>query len=152
GSIPEGAPPMAMWNSYVWVDSADDTASKVRDAGGTVLMEPFDIPEAGRMAVFADPERAAFMVWQAGQHTGTQVGNEPGAVKFTVPHTRNLEAAKPFYKAVLGWDVLVLDGGAEFWSLPGYGEHIASFTPGFKEMVADSGVPGFENVVAGIVH
>ena len=36
GSIPEGAPPMAMWNTYVWVDSADETASKVRDAGGRV--------------------------------------------------------------------------------------------------------------------
>src|SRR5438874_4912113 len=29
GSIPEGAPPMAMWNTYVWVDSANQTASKV---------------------------------------------------------------------------------------------------------------------------
>jgi uncharacterized protein len=26
GSIPEGAPPMAMWNTYVWVESADETA------------------------------------------------------------------------------------------------------------------------------
>ena len=34
GSIPEGAPPVATWNTYVWVDSADETASKVRDAGG----------------------------------------------------------------------------------------------------------------------
>ena len=30
GSIPEGAPPMAMWNTYVWVESADETAAKVR--------------------------------------------------------------------------------------------------------------------------
>ena len=37
GSIPEAAPPTAMWNTYVWVDSADETASKVRDAGGTVV-------------------------------------------------------------------------------------------------------------------
>ena len=27
GSIPEGGPPMAMWNTYFWVDSADETAS-----------------------------------------------------------------------------------------------------------------------------
>ena len=26
---PRGAPPLAMWNTYVWVDSADETASKV---------------------------------------------------------------------------------------------------------------------------
>jgi hypothetical protein len=65
GSIPESAPPQAMWNSYVWVDSADQTAEKVREAGGSVVMEPFDVMDAGRMAVFTDPEGAALCVWQA---------------------------------------------------------------------------------------
>ena len=65
GSIPEGAPPIAMWNTYIWVESADQTAAKVRDAGGKVLTEPFDVMDSGRMAVFADPEGAAFCVWQA---------------------------------------------------------------------------------------
>src|SRR6266498_253271 len=54
GSIPEGAPQMATWNTYVWVGSADGTAAKVLDAGGTVVMDPFDVMDAGRMAVFAD--------------------------------------------------------------------------------------------------
>src|SRR5919109_394344 len=53
GSIPEGAPQMATWNTYVQVDSADDAATKVREAGGKTLMEPFDVMDAGRMAVFA---------------------------------------------------------------------------------------------------
>jgi uncharacterized protein len=48
---------VAMWNSYVWVDSADDAAAKVRDAGGGVSTEPFDVMDAGRMAVFSDPRR-----------------------------------------------------------------------------------------------
>ncbi|MGH2823059.1 MAG: VOC family protein, partial [Thermoleophilaceae bacterium] len=39
-SIPEAAPPMAMWNTYFWIDSADEAASKVRDAGGRALREP----------------------------------------------------------------------------------------------------------------
>ena len=34
GSRPRGAPQEATWNTYVWVDSADETASEVRDAGG----------------------------------------------------------------------------------------------------------------------
>src|ERR671918_1421045 len=49
-SIPEAAPPMAMWNTYVWVESADDTASKVRDGGGGIAMEPIDVMDSGRMA------------------------------------------------------------------------------------------------------
>jgi uncharacterized protein len=78
GSIPEAAPPVAMWNTYVAVESADDTASKVRDAGGGAVMEPFDVMDAGRMAVFTDPEGAAFLVWQAKQLKGAQIVNEPG--------------------------------------------------------------------------
>ena len=49
GSQPEGGPPMAVWNTYIWVESADQTASKVAAAGGTVLTEPFDVMEAGRI-------------------------------------------------------------------------------------------------------
>ncbi len=33
-SRPEGGPAGATWNTYIWVDSADETASKVLDAGG----------------------------------------------------------------------------------------------------------------------
>src|SRR5215470_11224815 len=56
----EGAPPMATWNSYIWVDDADATAAKVHEAGGTVLADPFDVEEAGRMAVVADRDGAVF--------------------------------------------------------------------------------------------
>src|SRR5215469_14654338 len=38
GSIAEGAPAMATWNTYVWVDSADETAAKIQAAGGAALM------------------------------------------------------------------------------------------------------------------
>ena len=46
-----GGPPMAAWNTYVCVDSADETAQRVREAGGQVLADPFDVMEAGRIAV-----------------------------------------------------------------------------------------------------
>ena len=75
GSIPEAAPPMAMWNTYVWVESADETASNVRAAGGAVVMEPFDIMNFGRMAVLTDPEGAAFSVWQPKEHRGARIVN-----------------------------------------------------------------------------
>ena len=58
GSQAQGAPQPAVWNTYIWVDDADETAAKVREAGGTVIMEPGDVGESGRMAVFADPEGA----------------------------------------------------------------------------------------------
>ena len=151
-SISEGAPPMALWNTYVWVDSADDTASKVREAGGNVVMEPADVMDAGRMAVFADLEGAVFCVWQANRHKGARVVNEHGALNFNSLNTRDPAAAKSFYGSVFGWETLTLDGGAEMWTLPGYGDYLERDTPGLRKMVAEAGAPeGFVDVVASIM-
>jgi predicted enzyme related to lactoylglutathione lyase len=142
---------MAVWNTYVWVESADETAAKVRDAGGSVLSEPFDVMDAGRMAVFADPEGAVICVWQANMHKGAQIVNEHGAVNFNGLNTRDVATAKSFYGSVFGWTTLSLPGGAEMWTLPGYGDYLETFTPGLREQVAAVGGPqGFEDVVASI--
>jgi predicted enzyme related to lactoylglutathione lyase len=151
GSIPEGAPPMAMWNTYIWVQSADATAAKVREAGGKTLMEPFDVMDSGRMAVFADPEGAVFCVWQANKHRGARVVNEHGSLNFNNLNTREVAGARAFYRAVFGWQTLTLDGGAEMWTLPGYGDHLERATPGLRKQVEEFGAdPGFIDVVASI--
>ena len=151
GSIPEGAPRAAMWNTYIWVESADETASEVLDAGGKALMEPFDVMDAGRMAVFADPEGAMFCVWQAKEHKGARIVNEAGSLNFNGLHTRDVEGAKSFYGAVFGWRTLTLEGGAQMWTLPGYGDHLEHGSPGLRKQMAEMGAPaGFEDVVASI--
>ena len=151
GSIPAGAPQMATWNSYVWVDSADEAASKILDAGGSVLMEPFDVMDAGRMALAVDPEGAAFCVWQAGRHRGAGIVNEPGSLNFNNLNTRDPERAKAFYGAVFGWQTLSLVGGFEMWTLPGYGDHLEEINPGTRARMAELDAPtGFEDVVASL--
>ena len=150
GSIPEAAPPVAAWNTYIWVESADDAAAKARDAGGGAVMEPFDVMDSGRMAVLTDPEGAAFCVWEARQHKGARIVNEHGSLNFNGLATRDVEAAKAFYGAVFGWRTLALDAG-EMWTLPGYGDHLELLTPGMREGMAEMGAPeGFEDVVASI--
>ena len=151
-SPPAGQPPHATWNTYVWVESADETAEKVRAAGGKVLDEPFDVMEAGRMAVFADPEGAVFCAWEPGRHRGARVVNEAGSLNYNDLNTRDVAAAKEFYGAVFGWEVLEMDGGFNAWALPGYGEFLDELNPGTVERMATMGAPkGFENVVASIV-
>ena len=146
---PDG-PSTPYWNTYIQVDSADETAAKVRDAGGRVVMEAMDVMDAGRMAVFADPEGAVFSVWQPARHKGSGVVNEHGAVVFNGLNTRDLEGAKDFYGYVFGWRTLAL-GDAEVWRLPGYGDHLEKNDPGLRERMADIGaVEGFEDVVAAI--
>jgi predicted enzyme related to lactoylglutathione lyase len=150
GSTPPGAPPMAQWNTYVWVDSADQTATKARDAGGAVAMEPFDVMEAGRMAVLTDPEGAAFCVWQAKANKGAKVVNEHGSLNFNGLATRDPEGAKAFYGAVFGWKTLPLPAG-EMWTLPGYGDHLEERSPGLRGQMAQMGAPeGFIDVVAAL--
>jgi predicted enzyme related to lactoylglutathione lyase len=148
GSLPDGAPQTAAWNTYIWVDSADETASRVRDAGGGVAMEPFDVTDAGRMAVFTDLEGAAFCVWQARQHKGARVVNEPGALVFNGLNTRDVERAKSFYGSVFGWRTQTF--GGEMWTLPAYGDHLERDNPGFRKQTAEFGAAGFEEVVASI--
>jgi predicted enzyme related to lactoylglutathione lyase len=152
GSIAEGAPQRAMWNTYFWVDSADETASKVRDAGGDVVTEPLDVaPDAGRMAVFTDPEGAAFRVWQAKENRGAQIVNEPGSWNLNGLNTRDVEGAKSFYGSVFGWQTITLDGGAEMWTMPGFGDFLERDNPDLRKQMAEADAPkGFEDVVGTI--
>jgi predicted enzyme related to lactoylglutathione lyase len=148
---PEGAPPQAAWNTYIWVDSAYDATSRVVAAGGQVLMEPFDVMTAGRMAVFADPEGAAFRVWEAREHKGARVVNEAGSLNFNDLNTRDVSGAKSFYGSVFGWETLGLGDGAQMWTLPGYAEFLELSDPGLRQRMAEVGAPeGFADVVAAI--
>src|SRR5213079_2776240 len=149
-AMPPGAPPQAVWNTYIRVESADDAAARVREAGGRVLPEPFDVFDAGRMGVFADPEGAVFCVWQPGSHRGSAAVNEHGAVNFNNLHADDVEAARAFYGAVFGWTTI--DAGSPMWALPGYGDHLEELNPGLRAGMKQMGAPeGFENVVATIL-
>ena len=152
-AIPEAAPPTATWNTYFWVDSADEAMSKVRDAGGGVVREPFDFADACRMAIFTDPEGAAFGVWEAKDHKGAQLVNDPGALVFNNLNTRDVEGARSFYRSVFGWQTGPIGGGAEGWTLPGYGDWLErEHHPNLRTQMAAAGAPeGFEDVVASIV-
>ena len=151
GSQPEGADGPAAWNTYVWVDSADETAARVADAGGSVVMEPFDVSDAGRMAVFADPAGASFCVWQAKAGRGAQIVNEPGSWNFSGLHTSDPDRAKAFYGAVFGWETTDQPDGTAFWLLLAYGDHLEERDPGLRERMKGVGAPDrFEDTVAAL--
>jgi uncharacterized protein len=118
-----GAPLVPVWDTYIWVESADDTVARVTDAGGSVIMEPFDLLDAARTGVFADPAGAVFGVWQPGEHRGAQLVNEPGAWSMSQLNTPDPEGSKAFYGAVFGWETDTFDmgeGEITLWRVPGY--------------------------------
>jgi predicted enzyme related to lactoylglutathione lyase len=143
-------PSPATWNSYVWVEDADATAAKVREAGGTVVSEPFDVMDAGRMAACTDREGALFFLWQPGRHRGATLVNEPGTLNFNNLNSRDPDAARAFYGAVFGWDLLELGPTGAMWALPAYGDFLEERTPGLRARMAEMGAPErFAEVVAG---
>ncbi|HEX2128031.1 MAG TPA: VOC family protein [Solirubrobacterales bacterium] len=107
------------WTTYVWVDDADETAARVEDAGGTVLAEPFDSLDGGRMTIVADREGATIGAWHPGEHRGAELVNEPGAWAMSSLSSRDPEGAADFYGAVFGWETESF-GPAVMFRLPGY--------------------------------
>jgi predicted enzyme related to lactoylglutathione lyase len=91
------------WNCYVTVASADETAARAGELGATVMMEPFDVMDAGRMAVFADPTGAALCVWEPKDNIGASLVNTPGALTWNDLITPDVEAAARFYGELFGW-------------------------------------------------
>jgi hypothetical protein len=52
------------WMTYIAVDNCDTTIEKIKEHGGSVCVEPFDIPNVGRISVINDPSGANFSVIQ----------------------------------------------------------------------------------------
>lgn len=105
GPVQAAGQPSA-WSSYVAVADADESAAKVKDADGTVLAQPFELPnESGRMAVCQDAEGAFFCLMQQRKHKGAELVNEIGAWTWNNLVTRDLDGAKRFYGDVFGWSI-----------------------------------------------
>jgi hypothetical protein len=101
GSEQAGMPPH--WSAYVAVASADQAAKQAATLGARIVMEPFDVMEHGRMAVIQDPQGAMVALWQAKEHAGAGVLDEPGALCWTELMTTDTAAAARFYTGLFGW-------------------------------------------------
>ena len=111
GPPPEGAP--AAWTSYVTVVDADAAAARVAELGGAVLAPPFDVMDAGRMAVLTDPQGAVFAVWEPRGSIGAERVNDIGCLCMNELATTDLDAAGEFYGALFGWTTEVVDTGPD---------------------------------------
>ena len=118
-----GIPPH--WNTYISVSDVDATAATVPGAGGTVIAPPFDVMDAGRMAVVADPTGAVFQLWQAKNHIGASLVNETGAFSWNELLTPDIPKAAAFYNKVLGWTANKFEGDMDYTEFKLEGESLA---------------------------
>jgi predicted enzyme related to lactoylglutathione lyase len=106
-----GAPPT--WNSYVTVESADATAERAKGLGANEMSPPFDVMEAGRMAVLQDPQGAFFMAWEPKDTIGAELVNVPGALCWNELQSPDLEASTAFYSALFDWTIAPFEASPE---------------------------------------
>jgi predicted enzyme related to lactoylglutathione lyase len=98
------------WTTYFATDDADATASRITEAGGTVLVQPMDVGPMGRMAIALDLQGSPFGIWQAGQHTGVNIYNEPGSLVWNDASVEDVPAAKAFYSKVFDFRFDEMEG------------------------------------------
>jgi predicted enzyme related to lactoylglutathione lyase len=98
------------WSNYVNVDDVDAIATRVTELGGTLLMEPMDVFESGRMLFLQDPTGAQLGLWQPKQHKGAGLVNTAGAISWNELTTSDTQAARDFYAGLFGWTYQKIDG------------------------------------------
>jgi predicted enzyme related to lactoylglutathione lyase len=113
------------WTTYFATDDAAATAARIRDAGGTVVVEPMEVGPMGTMVIARDPQGNPFGLWQAGMHTGVRIHNEPGALAWNEEMVADTAAAKQFYSAVFGFTFEQMSP-----EMAGEGMDYATFTTG----------------------
>ena len=98
GPAPSTTQPSA-WTVYLASDDADTTAKLVVENGGTLVVEPADVGDNGRMCVALDPCGGMFGVWQAIETIGVEIIDEPGALVWTDARLTEPAVGMEFYAA-----------------------------------------------------
>ncbi len=106
-TTPEQGPPS--WTVYFQSADTDATAKAAEQAHGSVLMQPMDVMDLGRMAILADKAGVPFGLWQPGTTKGLDVVQEPGSLCWLELYTTDVPAAAGFYNAVLGLETFAVD-------------------------------------------
>jgi predicted enzyme related to lactoylglutathione lyase len=129
-------PGQVYWMTYLAADDIDATTDRARAASASVLVEPMDVMTFGRMAVITDPGGAAISFWQAGDHKGAGLVNEPGTVSWNELNTRAVQESLAFYETVSDLHGVRQEFGENGYyelQLPG-GRRVAGLLPMVGEM------------------
>lgn len=122
--VKQGIP--TAWLAHFAVEDVDAAVEKVKALGGTVIGEPCDVLEEGRLAMVQDPTGAVFALWQARKHIGFRRVKEHGAVAWVEIATKDSARARDFYSDLFGWTSVSHDmGGTPYVVFSNQGTEIA---------------------------
>jgi hypothetical protein len=110
--VAQGVPPH--WLAYVKVAKVDDAAKKAAELGGRVVMGPFDVMTAGRMAVVQDPTGGTFAMWEPREHLGATAMGEIGTPCWYELTSTDKAEAGAFYAALFSWTLETFLGAMDY--------------------------------------
>ena len=127
--LQQGVPPH--WGLYIAVQSADASAARAAELGGTVLAPPFDVGDAGRMAILQDPTGAAFSIWQANINPGIGISGAHGTFCWCDLNTPDQARAGQFYSDLFGWSMMKEDEDPahNYWHIKNGEDFIGGIPP-----------------------
>ena len=102
-------PPLLV--SYFTVESADETAERIKEVGGGVMNGPFDVFTSGRMVVAQDPTGAMFSVWEPKDHAGAGGIRRARRLAWNELYPHDTATAARFYGDLFGWSASDAVGG-----------------------------------------
>ncbi|MER7150930.1 VOC family protein [Streptomyces lydicus] len=111
--MPGGDDVPSAWCLYFASKDVQKTADKIKEAGGTLLMEPMQVGTFGSMALAREPSGAVLGIWQAGVHQGFEKVGEPGAYCWAEAFTRDPEKADAFLTQVFPYSARKMEPGKD---------------------------------------
>ena len=107
-----GEPPH--WTTYFATDDADDAVERIGGAGGTVVVPPMQVGAMGRMVIAIDPQGHPFGLWEAGEHTGVRVYDEPGSLVWNEVAAEDVDSEAKFYGSVFDYRFEEVEGAGGY--------------------------------------
>ena len=101
----EGDALRSRWLGLLSVEDVDSTVTRVREAGGSVLLEPVKLRGRGRAALVADEEGARFGLLASESGDPPDVMPDPGGWLWHELWARSADGAADFYKETVGYSV-----------------------------------------------
>jgi len=106
--VPAGARRQPAWLSFIAVRDVDAAKATALSNGAKVLLEPRDVPNRGREAIFADPQGAVFAVLASTSGDPPDALAEPGEWIWSSLFTRDPEKGAAFYQTLFDYEVFDL--------------------------------------------
>ena len=91
------------WVPYLGVDNVDRVVARAQELRASLVSAPFDVSGLARKALVTDPAGGVVGLWEPRGHDGAALLDQPGSMWWAELLTRDVQSAKSFYAALLGW-------------------------------------------------